>query len=95
MPRAVRFGDISTGHGSWPPRPNDEASDNVIINGKGAHRLGDHWPTHCNSTPTCHDGNASQGSPNVFVNGRNKCRVGDAISCGDHMAEGSPDVIVN
>ena len=94
MPAAVRLGDISTGHGCWPPRPNDSASPNVFINSIPSHRVGDHWPTHC-CTPGCHDGNQATGSPNVFVNGRPKARVGDSISCGDFNAQGSPNVFVN
>jgi uncharacterized Zn-binding protein involved in type VI secretion len=43
----------------------------------------------------CHDGVASSGSPNVFVNGKPVCRIGDAISCGDTMATGSENVFVN
>ena len=35
---------------------------------------------------------AVSGSPNVFVNGKALCRVGDSISCGDTMAQGSPNV---
>ena len=55
MPAAIRFGDICKGHGDWSPRPNDEGSPDVIINGLGAHRIDDHWMTHCNSVPECHD----------------------------------------
>jgi uncharacterized Zn-binding protein involved in type VI secretion len=29
----------------------------------------------------------------VFVNGKALARIGDAISCGDFCAAGSPDVI--
>lgn len=95
MPAATRLGDLSTGHGSWPPRANDTASPNVFINGIAAHRVNDHWPTHCNSTPECHDGVLSSGSTNVFVNGLALARVGDVISCGDFVAQGSTNVFVN
>lgn len=96
MPGAVRFGDMSCGHGCWPARANDQGSPNVFINGRPAHRVGDHWPAHtCPSIPETHDGQASGGSPNVFVNGRPLCRVGDPVSCGDSMCEGSTNVLVN
>lgn len=97
MPKAVRLGDNSTGHPHcYPARPNIEASGDVIINGKGAHRVGDAWASH-GACPdhTPHGGVAISGSGNVIVNGQSICRVGDGISCGDTMAEGSPDVIVN
>jgi uncharacterized Zn-binding protein involved in type VI secretion len=70
---------------------NDEASDNVFINGIGAHRVGDHWTTHC-CTIICHDGVASEGSSKVFVNGKAAVRIGDMISCGSASAQGSPSV---
>ena len=95
MPKAVRLGDICTGHADFAPRPNDEASKNVFINGKGAHRKGDHWMTHCNGVPVCHDSNAAEGSPTVFVNGKPKCRIGDPVACGSAMATGSDNVFVN
>lgn len=96
MPGAVRLGDYSCGHSCWPPRPNDQASPNVFINGIAAHRLGDHWAAHtCPAIPETHDGNASGGSPNVFVNGKALCRQGDPVSCGDTMCDCSDDVIVN
>ena len=91
MPAVVRLGDTCSGHGCYPSRTNDEASNNVFVNGRGVHRLGDHWVTHCCSIP-CHDGTASSGSSTVFVNGKAVCRVGDSVSCGSTMAEGSPNV---
>ena len=93
MPAAVRLGDMSAGH-CFYPRPNDQGSPNVFINGVAAHRVGDHWPIH-----TCrddsHDGVMAQGSPNVFINGVAAARVGDQISCGDITAQGSPNVFIN
>ena len=97
MPGAVRLHDVSTGHPHcFPSRPNIEASSDVFINSRGAHRLGDAWAVHgaC-SDHSPHDGVASGGSPNVFVNGKSLCRIGDPISCGDSMMTGSSDVIVN
>lgn len=97
MPKAVRLGDISTGHPHcYPSRPNTEASSDVLINGRGAHRLGDAWAVHgaCDDHSP-HGGSAAGGSPNVYVNGKALCRIGDPISCGDTMATGSDDVIVN
>lgn len=86
----VRLGDRCSGHGCWPSRPNDMASADVLVNGRGWHRLGDHWATHC--CKSCHDGVAASGSRSVFVNGRPACRIGDGVSCGSTMVEGSGDV---
>lgn len=93
MTGAVRLGDVCTGHGCFPSRPNDQASPNVIVNNRGSHRLGDHWVTHC--CKSCHDSRAASGSPNVIVNNKNKCRIRDAVACGSSMATGSSNVIVN
>jgi uncharacterized Zn-binding protein involved in type VI secretion len=90
-PGVVRFHDESCGHGCYPRRPNDEASPNVFVNSRGAHRLHDHWMTHCCGI-VCHDGRASSGSETVFVNSRPLCRNGDSIDCGGTMCEHSPDV---
>ena len=93
MPPVVRLGDVSSGH-CFPARPNDQASENVIVNNKGVHRLGDHWITHCCGDP-CHDGNLAEASPTVFINNKGCGRIGDAVSCGDFAAQGSPNVICN
>lgn len=91
MPAAVRLGDQCTGHGCFGPRVNDSASGDVFINGKGAHRVGDHWVTHC-CGPTCHDSTMAAGSATVFVNGKPAARVGDMLACGSAAAEGSSNV---
>lgn len=94
MPAAHRKGDIGTGHGCWPARANDEGSPDVFINSIPAHRVGDHWTTHC-CDDDCHDSVAASGSPTVFVNGRALTRIGDDVACGSRMATGSPDVFVD
>jgi uncharacterized Zn-binding protein involved in type VI secretion len=91
MAAATRLGDICSGHDCFPPRVNDEASNNVFINGLGAHRKGDHWVTHC-CTIICHDGIAEEGSSKVFINGKAAVRIGDPITCGSVSAQGSPSV---
>lgn len=95
MPAAVRLGDVCTGHGCWPARPNSSASNNVFINAKGAHRVGDSWLPHtCPIIPETHDSTQATGSPTVFVNGRALARIGDFIACGSFNAQGSPNVFV-
>lgn len=94
MPGAARLGDVCTGHGAWPPRPNVSASGDVIINGIGAHRQGDSWAVHCNPTPSCHASVLAAGSGTVFINGRQAGRIGDPVACGSSVASGSGDVII-
>ena len=94
MPAVVRIGDMSTGHPHcYPATPAVGGSSNVLINGKGAVRVGDAWQTH-GACPdhSPHSGTSSSGSSSVFCNGKALCRIGDSISCGDTMAEGSPNV---
>ena len=91
MPAATRLGDKCTGHGAFPPRVNDEASEDVMINNKGAHRVGDHWVTHC-ALIVCHDHNCEHGSSTVVINGKPAVRIGDEIGCGSIVAEGSESV---
>lgn len=95
MPPVCRKGDVCTGHADWPSRPNDQGSPNVFVNGIPAHRKTDHWITHCNSVPACHDSTASKGSSNVFVNGLDIMRIGDPVACGSSVATGSPNVFAN
>lgn len=91
MPAVVRQGDQCSGHGCFPPRPNDQGSPNVFVNGLPAHRQGDHWASHC-CGPVCHDSTLSGGSGTVFVNGLPLARVGDAVACGSVAAQGSGTV---
>ena len=92
MPAATRLNDQSAGH-CFNPRGNNQASDDVIINGRGAHRQGDSWPSH-SCGPASHSSITSGGSSTVFINGKPAARIGDALDCGDVIAEGSPDVFI-
>lgn len=94
MPGAARLSDICTGHGCYPPRPNIQASTNVIINNRGAHRVSDGWAVHC-CGPPCHGSILAKGSPNVYVNGKRLGRCGDAVACGSSVSTCSSNVIVN
>ena len=88
-PPICRERDICTGHGCWPPRPNDQGSPNVFVNGKPWHRQGDHWMMHC--CQPCNDSYLAHGSPTVFINLLEAGRVGDPVACGSLVAKGSPD----
>lgn len=92
MPAVSRQGDTCTGHADFPPRASVAGSGDVFVNGLPAHRQGDGWGVHCNSSPSCHDGATAQGSATVFVNGMPLARIGDGVDCGSAVAQGSPDV---
>jgi uncharacterized Zn-binding protein involved in type VI secretion len=93
MPAACRLNDSSAGH-CFEPRGNIQSSQNVFINGLGAHRVSDAWPTHTCGTSS-HSSITAKGSPNVFVNGLALARVGDDLDCGDIISQGSPNVFAN
>lgn len=58
--------DQTAGH-CFPPVPVIAGSANVFANGIPLDRVGDPIPTHC-CGPSCHSGNTSAGSANVFAN---------------------------
>ena len=93
MPAATRLGDKCTGHDSYKPRPNNKASTDVFFNSIGAHRVSDTWQQHTNNSNS-HGGTTSAGSTYVFINGLASARIGDPISCGSVIAEGSPNVFI-
>jgi len=95
MPACARKGDIGSGHGCWPPRPNDQGSSDVFCNSIAVHRQDDHWDFHtCPDIPETHDSKLASGSITVFVNGKQCGRIGDPVACGSFVAAGSPDVFV-
>lgn len=94
MPNATRLGDMDTGHDACAPTALISASSNVIINGKGAGRVGDSYAAHGCVVHPSHSGTIASGSTTVFINGKPAGRIGNSVSCGGSVAEGSGDVIV-
>ena len=93
MPAVARLGDRCTGHGCWPPRPNNTASPNVYANGIPVHREADGWAAHtCPDIPETHASVLAAGSPTVYANGRQVGRIGDPVACGSLIATGSGNV---
>lgn len=94
MPAATRLNDNSTGHDACPPVPLVEGSPNVIINGRPAGRLGDHYASHGCVIHPSHQDVIATGSSKVVINGRPAARVGDAVSIGGAVQNGSGNVII-
>lgn len=89
----TRLGDSCTGHSSFPPRPSSGGSGDVFVNGIAVHREGDSWSPHGSPSPSPpHSGVLSDGSSSVYVNDKMVGRIGDPVSCGSAVAQGSPDV---
>lgn len=92
MPAATRKGDQCTGHDTCPPVPLVEHSPDVNINGRGAGRVGDHYATHgCVAHPG-HQDVIAAGSSTVFINKKSAARIGDAVSIGGTVQDGSGNV---
>jgi uncharacterized Zn-binding protein involved in type VI secretion len=94
MPSVTRLGDKNTGHDACPAVPLAGASGDVFVNGKGAGRVGDPYAAHACVDHPSHVGNISSGSSSVNIDGIPAGRIGDSVSCGGSVAEGSPNVFV-
>ena len=94
MPAVTRLGDTCTGHDDCPPVALTSASGDVLINGKGAGRVGDSYAPHSCTVHPSHSGTISSGSGSVTINGRPAARVGDPVSCGGSVAQGSGNVTI-
>jgi len=71
-----------------------EGSPNVIINGRSAGRVGDHYASHgCVAHPG-HQDVIAAGSSKVEINGKPAARTGDTVSIGGAVQDGSDNVII-
>ena len=94
MPAATRMNDNDTGHDACPPRPLSGHSPDVNINGRGAGRVSADYVAHGCPVHPPHTGVIAAGSSTVFINGRAAGRIGDPVSCGGSVMEGSGDVFI-
>lgn len=94
MSYASRLGDNASGHDGAPGTPGTEASPDVFIDGIPAMRQGDVFESHSCPDESEHSRSLAGGSGTVFINGKRAGRVGDAISCGGTVIEGSTSVII-
>lgn len=94
MQGATRLGDLNTGHDACLPISLAVASRDVLVNGLGCGRLADAYNPHACEDHGSHTGGISSASSTVFVNGRGLARIGDSVSCGGSVMQGSSDVLV-
>lgn len=92
MPAATRIADKTAGH-CFGPVPLLDGAPTVFVNGKAVGVIGGKYPPHTCGTST-HQGSLAKGSATAFACGRAICRIGDKLSCGDTVAQGSPNVFV-
>jgi uncharacterized Zn-binding protein involved in type VI secretion len=99
MPAISRIGDMSTGHGCFPPTPLiSTVVTKTYFNGILASVVNDETQhaTHCCGN-TCHTGSErapSSGASKTFIEGNPAARIGDDIACGDTIAEGSANSFI-
>ena len=92
MPPISFPGALCTGHECYPPRPLlAGVTSTVFVNGQPAALSGATMVPHACGT-SAHAGVVSGGSGTVFFEGRPVARIGDAVSCGSALAQGSPSV---
>lgn len=92
MPGVVRQGDLTSGHGCWPPQVPQTYSPNVFVNNLPVVRNGDIRVVHC-CPPPCHSGTYI-GSNTVYANGQAIQKQGDPLDCGDSCQMCSPNVFI-
>lgn len=94
MPAAARQGDAGIPHCS--PYVIANGSRDVIINGRGAARVGDISSAHLIPGRKCgtHTAPIVNGSSSVLINGRPAATVGSKLAVCTAVATGSADVII-
>ena len=94
MPAAARRGDAGVPHCS--PYVIATASSDVLINGRGAARVGDVSTPHLRPAKKCppHVAPIITGSRSVLINGRPAATVGSKLALCTMVATGSFDVII-
>lgn len=99
MPAVSRIGDMSTGHGCFPPTALVQTPvQKTFFNGKkpAVVNTASQFATHCCGI-VCHSGAArspSLGASKTFIEGFLAARIGDDIACGDSIAEGSANSFI-
>lgn len=94
MPAAARLSDAGVPHCS--PYVIATASTDVVINGRGAARVGDVSSPHLRPGAKCktHVVPIVKGSTSVIINGRPAARVGDPLASCTRVGTGSFDVVI-
>ena len=99
MPAVSRIGDMSTGHGCFPPTAlTSTPVSKTFFNGMLASVVDSacqHAPHTCGNTT--HAGSTrspSSGASKTFIEGFKAARIADDIACGDAIAEGSTNSFI-
>jgi uncharacterized Zn-binding protein involved in type VI secretion len=92
MAAASRKGDLTAGHGCFPPTAITSSCSRTYINGILASVFDCSVATHrCGKS--VHVGRkVSSGSGTVIIENKAATRIGDSVNCGDSVGQGSPNV---
>ena len=94
MPAATREGDLTSGHGCFPPTAiTSTPASKTFINNKLASVIGASVAIHYCGTTTHAGRTVTSGSSKVIIEGKEATRIGDSINCGDTVGQGSDNVI--
>lgn len=96
MPAAARKGDLSTGHGCFPPTIcRDPVSTRTFINSLLAQiQSSTHLEHRCGTVHLEEVRKTNNGSQTVFIENKRAQRIGDSIICGDTVGQGSDNVFI-
>ena len=90
MAAASRLGDLSSGHGCFPPTAiNSTPVSKTFINGIKAAVVDAGLVNHRCGKTTHFNRKVTSGSGKVFIEGKAACRISDSVSCGDTIGQGS------
>lgn len=87
-------GSITTGHSSAPPTRLISTQDIVYVEGKAVLVEGDEIVKHSYTDDPPHGGVVISSNAVVHIGGKRVAQIGDRISCGDTISEGSSIVVV-
>lgn len=85
----------TTGHETAPPTRLKVSQNLVFVEGRRVHVHGDEIIPHAYEDHHPHEGYAiASDDVEIYINGIKVVRIGDRISCGDTISEGSSITIV-
>lgn len=94
MPGVTRVGDKCTGHDGYEPKPLIEGSKTFKVDGKPIGLVGCHYEEHSKPNADTHQDYIAEGAPSFFIEGKPVARIGDKVSNGGTVAEGSTTFII-
>lgn len=97
MSGIAKDGAKTSGHEQFPPTTVTASSTKVFVEGSKVCLDGDSIVPHTRQVKPfdTHTGNVNATTSKIFVEGKPVARMGDPVSCGDTIAQGSSRVFGN